>query len=295
MAVPLVGACGPGYDTGPDPLLPLLERARADAAAANALASSSEQAELARRVAAVRRAQARALQAEVDRQNLPKPDSPVPGPPATVGGIEELGTRLQQARDEAVRAVPGLPRHRAGLTGSVAAGCAGVQQLAPELGAGQPGPLDPVRTGPLAPEAVEALQQALDAEHTAVWIYETVTAFLPADFGKGLTEGAAAHRDRRDACERIITAAGAEPHVARSAYVPRSPVEDTDSAVELVATTETDAAVSWRGVLERTDDAALRRLAVQALVGSATRGTSWRAEGELSPAAPALPGTPAPA
>ncbi|MFC4001177.1 ferritin-like domain-containing protein [Prauserella oleivorans] len=292
VAVPVAGtasACT-GYDDSPDPLLPLLARARADAAAARGLARSSPEAEnLASQVATVRSAQADALGREVDRLNRPRPDR-TNAPGTTVADLDALRQRLADARQQAAALVPGLPAYRAGLVGAVAAGCAGAQQLDPALGAGQPGPLGRVSTGQLEEPAVEALQGALAAEHAAVWVYGLVSAFLPDAFGKGLDAGAEAHRDRRSACERVLTAAGAEPRGPEPAYLPPQPVTDETSAATLVVTAETDAARAWHGVLERTEDTGLRELATQALVGSATRCTSWRLEAGLEPAAIALPG-----
>ncbi|WP_243859637.1 ferritin-like domain-containing protein [Amycolatopsis arida] len=295
LALPLAGCDlgATGYSTGPDPLLPLLARAEADARAAGALAESAPRhAQLAQQVVAVRTAHADALRAEIERQNSPRPERAAGGDPGAVADLAALGQRLTEAREEALGLVPAVPRYRAGLVGSVAAGCAGVQQLARELGAGQPGALGPVSTGPLPPEAVNALRQALAAEHAAVWVYGLVSAFLPAAYDRGVTEGAAAHRDRRDACERVLDAAGAESVPAEPAYLTPEPVTDEASATAVVATAEADAALAWRGVLERTDDEGLRTMAAGALVGSATRGTSWRAEAGREPAAVPLPGTP---
>lgn len=293
LAVPLA-ACAPGYSAEPDPLVPLLDQAEADAEAARALAgrASGAQAGQAGRVAEVRTAHAEALRREVERANRPPAESTAPVQRDAVGDLAALGQRLTAARQSALDVLPRAPRYRAGLLGSVAAGCVAVQQLAAELGAGQPGPPEPVTTGPLEPEAVDALQQALAAEHAAVWIYGLASALLPADFSKGVEDGADAHRQRRDACERVLTAAGATPNPAEPAYVPANPVTDQPSAVAVVAVAETDAARAWRGVLERTDDNALRTMSAEALLASAARGTSWRAEARQQPAAVALPGAP---
>jgi hypothetical protein len=56
---------------------------------------------------------------------------------------------------------------------------------------------------------------------------------------------------------------------------------------------EADTAVGWRAVLERTDDAALRRAALEALTVAAVRATRWRRAAGQAPAAPAFPGQPA--
>ncbi|MBB3665100.1 MULTISPECIES: ferritin-like domain-containing protein [Prauserella salsuginis group] len=272
------------YDDSPDALLPLLDAAEADAQAARALGGSG-----AEQVAAVRSAHATALRREVDRLNRPRPTA-TSAQPATVAGAAELGQRLGDARTHAARLVPELPAYRAGLVGAVAAGCAAAQQLDEAFGAGQPGPLQRVSAGPLDEAAVGALQQALAGEHAAEWVYTTVTAFLPDSYDNGLTGGGEAHRDRRLACETLLRAAGVTPRAAEPAYSGEDPVSDQDSAVRLVIDAETDAIGAWHGVLERTEDPGLRDVATQALVGSATRCTSWRLDAGRTPAAIALPG-----
>ncbi|SFB55862.1 protein of unknown function [Amycolatopsis marina] len=293
LVVPLA-ACGPGYPEDPDSLAPLVAQAEADAEAARTLAGrlGGAEGEAAGRVAEVRTEHAEALRREVERANRPAAEPAANGTqPAEAADLAALEQRLTAARESALEQLPEASRYRAGLLGSVAAGCAAVQQLSPKLGAGQPDPLDPVTTGTLEPEAVTALQEALAAEHAAVWIYGLASAYLPADFDKGVDAGAAAHRERRDASERVLTAAGVTPQPAEPAYVPTAPVTDQASAVALVAVAESDAATAWRGVLERTDDAPLRTMAAHALLASATRATSWRAEANEQPAAVALPGT----
>jgi len=290
-AAVLLAACGPGYTEEPDVLVPLRDQALADAQAAGTVAAggSAETAELARQVADVRSAHADALQAEIDRENRPAGEAaPAVGPSAE--GLAGLRARLDAAREQAAGMVASLPRHRASLVGSVAAGCAAVQQLSGELGAGTKAATDPVPTGTLEPEAVEAMQRALATEHAAVWVYGLVSAFLPGAFTAGVGEGADEHRDRRDVCERALAASRVEPVPAEAAYVPPHPVTDKASAATIVAAAEADATEAWRGVLERTDDATLRTVALGALIGSAARGTAWRAEAGLNPAAVALPG-----
>src|SRR2546423_13077937 len=73
---------------------------------------------------------------------------------------------------------------------------------------------------PLPEDAAEAVQQALGAEHAAVWVYGLVSAFLPAAFDAPTREGMTAHRARRDATERLVGAGGGTP---RPAGAPRPP------------------------------------------------------------------------
>jgi uncharacterized protein DUF4439 len=292
LAAPLTAACKTGYSDEPDPLAPLAEQASADAAAANtvAAASSGQAAELARQVAAARTGQAQALQAEVNRLNRPKSAVQTVTPPGT--GMAGLKDRLATARDQAEKLVASLPRYRAGLVAAVAAGCAGLQELDNRLGPGaDPAPIA-APASPVPADAVAPLQQALDSEHAAVWVYTLVSALLPATYTQSVSDGTAEHQDRRDACMRILSAAGATPDSAQPAYLTPKPVTDATSAKSAVVTAEADTATAWRGVLERTDDPALRGVALNALLGSARRGTRWRIASAESPAAVALPGSP---
>lgn len=291
----LLTACDGGYASGPDPLLPLLHAARADVDAARKLrdAGGGDTARLAESVARVRAAQARALHAEIDRLNRPAPESQPPTTPRP-SGIAELAKRLPEARAQAATLVPELPAYRAGLTGSVAAGCAGLQEIAADAGTNVPQTsvrVEPAKTGELSGKAVGALQQALATEHAAIWVYGLVTAFLPAPFSAGIGTARAQHRERKQAAADVLRQAGAQPNPGQAAYVPAESVSGSDDAIRLVVTAETDAAGAWRGVLVRTEDPALRTMATNALVGSAARATRWRLEGNTRPAAVPLPGS----
>jgi hypothetical protein len=289
VAVPLAAACGPGYDESPDPLVPLLDQAKADAAAATALATTSpKDADVAKQVADGRSAHAAALQSEVDRLNRPKSTAAAAPPPP--GGLAGLKQRLADARKQAESMVGGQPRYRAGLLAAIAGGCAGMQRLSPGLDVTETAAeLQAPTSVTLPPESVRAFQQVLSAEHAAIWTYGLVSAFLPAEFKKSATEGTAEHVKRRDFCERVLTAAGATPVTAEPAYVPPKPVTDAASAKSVVATAESDTMAAWRGVVGQTDDAGLRATATKALIASVRRGTPWRLESGEKPAAVALP------
>jgi len=145
----------------------------------------------------------------------------------------------------------------------------------------------------LSGPAGDAVQDALGAEHAAVWVYGLVSAFLPGDFTAAVQQGITAHRARRDATERLLGDAGAKPRPAEPAYVPPTPVTDQASAIATLVVAETDATVAWRAVLERTDDKTLRATGLQALTESAVRATRWRLAAGMVPATPAFPGEPA--
>lgn len=288
LAVPLA-ACRSGYSDEPDPLALLAAQASADADAATALAGGqSTEAGLARQVAQARGEHARVLQAEVDRLNRPKG---VVTPVVPQGsGLAALKQRLVTAREQAEKQVPALDGYRAGLVAGVAAGCAGLQQIDDSLGPGaDPGTVTPTAST-IPSEAVDAVQKALDAEHAAVWVYGLVSAFLSGKYADGAVDGMREHQHRRDACVRMLDAAGATPDGPEPAYITPKPVTDATSAKSVVAAAETDAAKAWGGVLSGTDDVGLRAVALTALLGSARRGTRWRQAAGETPAAIALLG-----
>jgi hypothetical protein len=115
----------------PDPLADLAAQARADAALATEVATAAPGlAAAATEIAAARTAHAEALQAEVDRARPPA-SSTKPKPPATPPTPADPGAALvdalTSAEQKAAELVPSVPRHRAGLLGSVAAGCASLK------------------------------------------------------------------------------------------------------------------------------------------------------------------------
>lgn len=145
---------------------------------------------------------------------------------------------------------------------------------------------------PLPADTISAVQDALVAEHTLVWVYGLCTAFVTgaglADLNSGLTQ----HTARRDATERLLTDAGATPQAAEPAYQTPQPVTNANSAMTVLAIAESEAEVAWRAVLESTDDANLRTAGLAALTDSAVRQTRWRRLAGLSPASVAMPGLP---
>lgn len=151
----------------------------------------------------------------------------------------------------------------------------------------------PSGQAPLPGDTVDAVQSALGAEHAALWVYGLVSAFLPDSFNAAVTEGTTAHRARRDATSRLLADEGKSPRPAEPAYVPPQPVTDQKSALAVLVVAESDTAVAWRAVLERTDDPDLRRSALEALTIAAVRGTRWRRAAGQSPVAPPFPGQPA--
>ncbi|HEX6356959.1 hypothetical protein [Actinophytocola sp.] len=130
--VPVV-ACTPEPEPPPppDPLADLAAQARADAALANAIASAQPAvAAAATEIAQARAEHAKVLQAEVDRARPPvsSSSSKAPtAPQAPADGVTALVDALTTAEKQAADLVPSVPRYRAGMLGSVAAGCASLK------------------------------------------------------------------------------------------------------------------------------------------------------------------------
>lgn len=134
-----VAACtsGPPAPPPPDPLAELAARARADAALASAVGSAVPGlAEAAGTVATVRTEHAVALQREVDRErppvgsSTPPPSTSAPAPPASGDAAKAaLVAALTSAEARIGELIGAVPRYRAGLLGSVAAGCASLREV----------------------------------------------------------------------------------------------------------------------------------------------------------------------
>jgi hypothetical protein len=133
LAVPILAACTiQSLPTAPDPLAALLTAADTDVRTAQAAAAAfPDSAPTLRVVATVRQQQADALRAEVNRANIAPTTTTTPPttdsspPPGNVGTtMSQLASSLRAAQQQAAALVPTVPRYRAGLVGSVSAGCA---------------------------------------------------------------------------------------------------------------------------------------------------------------------------
>jgi hypothetical protein len=131
--LPVAAACTPEPETPPppDPLADLAAQARTDAALAAAIASAQPAlAAKAAEVADARTAHAKVLQAEVDRARPPVSSTSAPKtttPEVPADGAAALVEALTNAEKQAADLVPSAPRYRAGMLGSVAAGCASLR------------------------------------------------------------------------------------------------------------------------------------------------------------------------
>jgi hypothetical protein len=139
VAAPVAGCTAePEPPPPPDPLAELAAQARADAGAAQAVAAGAPAlAAAANVVAAARGEHATVLQSEVDRERPPATSatspatstSGAPAPPADPAAAKTaMVEALAAAEKRAAELVPTLPRYRAGLVGSVAAGCASLRE-----------------------------------------------------------------------------------------------------------------------------------------------------------------------
>lgn len=322
LAGPALAACtGQSAPPPPDPLQRMLTAATRDADLAKAASAAfPDNGPTLAVIAAVRREQATALRKEVYRAAGGPPSSTTPTSATrapTLPAESTVTTRLEQglttAQQQAAALVPKLPRYRAGLVGSVAAGCASLAEAlnskpitdtTATTATEDPGGGTPTLTGPtatsapptssgatLAADTVTALQNALAAENAALWLYGTASAFVTGSAGTELVEAMRSVRDLRDATAARLTAGGATPKPAEPAYVVPIRVTGRSSALAALGLAESGGTVAWRSVLEHTDDHALRSAALAALIDTAVRQTRWRRLSGQSPASVAMPGT----
>jgi hypothetical protein len=134
---------------------------------------------------------------------------------------------------------------------------------------------------------VQALQNALAAEHAVIWGYAVVGAKVGADLRGRVDTADAEHRTRRDATATAIRELSADPTPTRSSYAIPFPVTDQTSALRLAVRLEEGACAAWRYVVATAEDIPLRRSALDALTASTLRATSWR--GLVTPTTPTVP------
>jgi len=129
--------------------------------------------------------------------------------------------------------------------------------------------------GPLAPDALAAMQTALAAEQAAVWAYGLVAAYSRDDAAM-IADNRSGHLLRRDATAARLVASGAEAAPPAPAYQVPVNVVDVPSARQLAQDIESDAAAAWRVVLGSTDDPELRGFALTGLSDAAVRLAMWK-------------------
>lgn len=122
---------------------------------------------------------------------------------------------------------------------------------------------------------LDALQDALSAEHAAVYGYGVVGGRI-ADARRGEVRSAYdAHRSRRDALRRDIRDLGGTPDPAAAAYGLPFAVPDSAAAVRLAGELEDRVAGVYASLVEASEGAR-RAEAAGALREAAVRAVRWR-------------------
>jgi hypothetical protein len=327
VAGPVLAACtSQPAPPPPDPLQRLLTAATTDATTAHAAAAAfTDNGPTLAVIATVRAQQAAALRKEVYRAaGGPPSATPTSGPgrpskipllPAEATVTAQLEQGLTTAQHQAAALMPKLPRYRAGLVGSVAAGCASLAEAldskpitatsarsaTPAASGGSPTLTSPStsagstpsttpKPAPLPRDTATALQNALAAENAALWLYGTASAYLTGTVLAETVAAMQAVQNLRDATAALLAAGGVTPQPAQAAYLVPSPITSQPSALAALGSAESGASLAWRTVLEHTAAPTLRTAALDALIDSAVRQTRWRRLSGQSPASVALPG-----
>lgn len=131
---------------------------------------------------------------------------------------------------------------------------------------------------------LRALQDALAAEHAAVYGYGIVGGLISDDRRADARAAYTAHRARRDALVREVKDNGADPVAAAAGYALPFRVADSSAAVRLAEELENRVAGVYADLV-RASGGERRRAAAEALRESAVRGARW---GGGSPAFPGL-------
>jgi hypothetical protein len=138
----------------------------------------------------------------------------------------------------------------------------------------------------------KALQDALAAEHVAVWGYGVVGAALDADARGQAADSENAHRDVRDRLVAMLDQRKADPVPAQAGYALPFPVLSPVDAASLAVVLEDGVAAAWVGVLAGAAERDTRQLAVDALTSTELRAVPWRAAAGQTPVTSAFPGLP---
>ncbi|HEU0192480.1 MAG TPA: ferritin-like domain-containing protein [Mycobacterium sp.] len=120
-----------------------------------------------------------------------------------------------------------------------------------------------------------ALCDALATEYGVIYGYGIVSAHVPPDLNKTVSDAIHEHRERRDRVITMLAARSVNAPVAAAGYQPPIPVDNDTDAAQLAVRMEDDTAVAWRAVAEQADTDADREFAVQALSQSAVLAARW--------------------
>ncbi|MFG2848595.1 ferritin-like domain-containing protein [Kitasatospora sp. NPDC048296] len=169
------------------------------------------------------------------------PPAPTPGTPtATPTTLAALERQSAQSHlTDLGAAQPPLARLLAAVAASNALHAAALGAPLDQT-PDQPSPTAAPTPAPTPGTSLPALQNALSAEHAAVYGYGVVGAHLPEDQQRADARTAyAAHQSQRDAWQRLLTTLGATPTPAAGGYQLPFPVTDAPTATKLAAHLET--------------------------------------------------------
>ncbi|MFE5586441.1 ferritin-like domain-containing protein [Kitasatospora sp. NPDC056531] len=214
----------------------------------------------------------------------PAPSTPTATPtPATLAALERQ-TAQAHLTDLGV-AQPPLARLLASVATSNALHAAALGAPLDQT-PDQPSPSAPPTPVPTPGTALPALQNALSAEHAAIYGYGVVGAHLPEDQQRADARTAyAAHQSQRDAWQRLLTTLGATPTPAAGGYQLPFPVTDAPTATKLAAHLETRLTTVYADLVA-TVPTPQRPTAATALRDCALRAHHWGAPDTPFPGIP---------
>ncbi|MFE6869481.1 ferritin-like domain-containing protein, partial [Kitasatospora sp. NPDC057692] len=220
------------------------------------------------------------------------PAAPATAAPTTLPALAALERQTAESRlADLGAASPQLARLLASVAtaGALHAGALGDPAPAP-VATAAPSPT----AVPTPGEAATPFQEALSAEHAAIYGYGVVGARLPDDQQRTDARAAlAAHQSRRDAWQRLLTGTGATPAAAAAGYQLPFPVTDTAAATRLAAHLETRLTTVYADLVAAAP-APHRPLAADALRECALRAHRWGATATPFPGIPTTPPHPPP-
>lgn len=177
---------------------------------------------------------------------------------------------MQPSRRDFLRAGAGVLGLR--LTGTAAV----LGSLAGATGCSGGAPAAAAPSRPAAAADTARLQDALAAEHVAVYGYGVAGAWLAGAPRRAALAALDAHQVRRDQLIQLLAARGVTPVPAAAAYELPFPVRDAASAARLASRLEAGVAKAARA-LEASADPQLRQLGDRMLADATARQQAWRA------------------
>jgi hypothetical protein len=145
---------------------------------------------------------------------------------------------------------------------------------------------------PSAGDEASALNDALAAEHAAIWGYGVVGPALPAGRRDQASAAENAHRDARDRLVALLSERDADPVGPEGGYELPFPVLSEADAATLAVTLEDGVAAAYVRVLADAAAAATRELAAGVLGATEVRAVAWRARAGQTPVTNPFPGLP---